>query len=137
MTKAHPCFCTKSFEKHIKHNTVLGTLSFQTHWSTVALHIEKNTVFCTMSCQTHLNAIAFYTKSFETKKPRTKDRFMYDAVSKSLECHCLVCNQEIICVAVYQIKQCVGKRARRVAVVHWCVLRTREFDRLAFGQYLH
>ena len=84
-----------------------------------------------MSFQTHLNAIAFYTKSFETKIPRTKDCFMYDAVSKSLECHCLVCNQEIICVAVYQIKQCVGKTARRVAVVHWCVLRASEFDRLA------
>ncbi len=36
-----------------------------------------------------------------------------------------------------QLKQCVAKIARRVAVVHWCVLRTREFDRLAFGQYLH
>ena len=56
---------------------------------------------------------------------------MYSAVSQSLECHCLVCNQEIICVAVYQIKQCVGKTARRVAVVHWRVLRASEFDRLA------
>ena len=76
-----------------------------------------------MSFQTHLSAIALYTKSFETKLSRTKDRFMYDAVSKSLECHCFVCNQEIICVAVYQIKQCVGKTAQRVAAVHWCVLR--------------
>ena len=84
-----------------------------------------------MSFQTQLKAIAFYTKSFETKMPRTKDRFMYDAVSKSLECHCLVCHQEIICVAVYEIKQCVGKTAQRVAVVHWCVLRASEFDRLA------
>ena len=56
---------------------------------------------------------------------------MYDAVLKSLECHCFVCNQEIICVAVYQIKQGVGKGARRAAVVHWCVLRASEFDRLA------
>ena len=32
---------------------------------------------------------------------------------------------------------CVAQIARRVAVVHWCVLRTRDFDRLAFGQYLH
>ena len=84
-----------------------------------------------MSFQTHLNAIAVHTKSFETNISRTKDRFMYDAVSNSLECHCLACNQEIICVAVYQIKQCVGKTARRVAVVHWCVLRASEFDRLA------
>ena len=82
-----------------------------------------------MSFQTHLNAIAFYTKSFETKIPRTKDRFMYDAISKSLECHCLVCNQDIICAAAHKIKQCVAKTARRVAVVPWCVLRASEFDR--------
>ena len=84
-----------------------------------------------MSCQPHLNAIAFYTKSFETNISRMKYRFMYEAVSKSLECHCSVCNQEIICIAVYEIKQCVGKTAQRVAVVHWCVLRASEFDRLA------
>ena len=55
---------------------------------------------------------------------------MYDAISKSLECHCLVCNQNIICVAAHKIKQCVAKTARRV-VVPWCVLRASEFDRLA------
>ena len=31
---------------------------------------------------------------------------------------------------------CVAKIARRVGVVHWYVLRTREFDREAAGRYL-
>ena len=42
-----------------------------------------------------------------------------------------MCNQEVICVAVYQIKQCVAEMAGRIAIGHWCVFRASEFDRLA------